>query len=131
MDKMLQYFKNDRFAEHTGIELNEVSPGHARASMIIRDHHLNAFGSVHGGAIFTLADLVFAAACNSHGTLAVAINAGISFVKSVSEGTLRAEAKEVSVNKRISTYSIKVRDDEDEIVATFQGMAYRKQDSLF
>ncbi len=58
---------NDRFAEHTGIELVEVSKGYARAEMKVEEKHLNGLGLAHGGAIFTLADLAFAAACNSHG----------------------------------------------------------------
>jgi len=66
---------------------------------------------VHGGAIFTLADLAFAAASNSHGTVAVAINASIWFVTAAREGTLYAEAKEVSRNPKLATYSIQVTDD--------------------
>ena len=40
---------------------------------------LNGEGLTHGGAIFGLADLVFAAASNSHGNLALALNVNISF----------------------------------------------------
>ena len=39
--------------------------------MEIKEHHLNGIKKVHGAAIFTLADLVFAVASNSHGTVAM------------------------------------------------------------
>jgi acyl-CoA thioesterase len=85
---------------------------------------------VHGGAIFTLADLAFAAASNSHGTVAVAINASIWFVKAGTQGTLFAEAREVSRNPKLATYSITITDDAGEIVALFEGMVYRKKDQI-
>ena len=85
MEAIKTFFKQDKFAEHVGIELLAVSEGCARASLEIKPHHLNAVGIVHGAAIFSLADLVFAMASNSHGTVAVAVNANISFMKAVQQ----------------------------------------------
>ncbi|MGB9624460.1 MAG: PaaI family thioesterase [Phycisphaerae bacterium] len=131
MDRIKEFFtENDLFARHCGIELIEVGKGTARTRMKIQEHHLNGVRSVQGGAIFTLADLAFAAACNSHGTVAVAINVSITFIKAATGGTLTAEAKEVSVNPKLGTYSIQVTNDAGEVVATFQGLAYRKKESL-
>ncbi len=130
MKAIWDFFKNDRFARHSGIELLDIGKGYAKAKMAINDSHLNGVNLVHGGAIFTLADLVFAAASNSHGTVAVAINASIWFVKAAKQGTLFAEAKEVSCNPKLATYSIRVTDDSDELVASFEGMVYRKKDQI-
>ena len=130
MRTIKEFFKNDRFAARCGIELIEVSEGHAKAKMQIEDHHRNGINVVHGGAIFTLADLAFAAASNSHGTVAVAINASIWYVKAAMEGTLFAEAKEISLNPKLATYSIEVTDDAGKIVATFEGMVYRKKQTI-
>ncbi len=130
MDAVRQCFKNDRFSERSNIELLTVSAGRAKAKMTLHKHHLNGLGTIHGGAIFTLADFVFAAAANSHGTVAVAINANITFMKAASAGTLWAEAREVSKNFKIGTYVVDVKDDQGELVAQFQGLAYRKKDKL-
>jgi len=56
MEAVKNFFKNDRFAEHVGIELLEVSEGRAKAKMEIKEHHLNGIDIAHGGAIFSLAD---------------------------------------------------------------------------
>jgi acyl-CoA thioesterase len=130
MQAIWEFFKNDRFARHSGIELLEIGAGRAKAKMAITDSHLNGVNVVHGGAIFTLADLAFAAASNSHGTVAVAINASIWFVKAARGGALYAEATEVSRNPKLATYSIQVTDDAGEIVASFEGMVYRKKDQI-
>lgn len=121
---------NDSFAAHCGAVLTEVGPGSATARMEIRDHHLNAVGIVHGGAIFTIADFAFAMASNSHGTVAVAINANISFVKAVRGGVLTATAREVSRNTKLASYAIDVTDDAGDLVASFQGMVYRKSSEV-
>lgn len=130
MDIIKEFSENDRFAKTLGIELIEVSKGSAKAKMKIKDIHLNSVNTVHGGAIFTLADFAFAIAANTHGNIAVALNVNISFLKAVSEGTLIAEAEEVSINRKIATYMIRVLNENNELIATFQGMAYRKEKSL-
>jgi len=130
MQTIRNFLKNDRFAEHNGIELLEISQGRAKAKLQIRDYHLNGANIVHGGAIFALADLVFAAASNSHGTIAVAINANISFLKASAGGTLYADAREISKNPKLGTYTIDVTNEDGEIIAVFQGMVYRKKDKI-
>ena len=82
------------------------------------------------GAIFTLADFAFAAASNSHGSVAVAVNVSITFMKAGIAGTLWAEAKEVSKNHKLGSYTVEVKDDEGDLVALFQGLAYRKSEQI-
>lgn len=128
IQKLKEYFKNDRYAALTGIEILEADNGYCKAKMEIDDKHLNAANVVQGGAIFTLADLAFAVASNSHGQLALAINVNISFLKGKSEGTLFASAKELDDPKRIGAYDILVTDEADKLVARFNGLVYRKNE---
>ncbi len=126
MEDQSGFFSKDTFARGAGIELLEVSPGRARVKMEVRDMHLNSHGTVHGGAIFTLADAAFALASNSHGIPAAAINASISYMKSARSGTLFADAVEYSKNPKLATYTVDVTDERGEKIAIFQGMVYRK-----
>jgi len=130
MKHIQQFFTQDHFARLCGIELLSVAPGHAVAQMQIRPDHLNAVGIVQGGAIFTLADLVFAAASNSHGRMAVSINVSITYMKATSAGTLRAEARELSANSKLGSYTVNVTDDHGELIAVFQGLTFRKDQAL-
>jgi acyl-CoA thioesterase len=69
-------------------------------------------------------------ASNSHGTVAVAINATISYLKAARGGTLFAEAHEVSRDAKLASYTVNVTDDTGDLVAVFQGMVYRKKDPI-
>ncbi|HUV80144.1 MAG TPA: hotdog fold thioesterase [Candidatus Bathyarchaeia archaeon] len=130
MTTIEEYFKKDKYAELTGIKLLEISEGRARAMLEIDESNLNSAGTVQGGAIFTLADFAFAAAAHSHGTVAVAINSSISFFKAVSGGILYADAKEISFHPKLASYIVDVTNERNELIATFQGMVYRKKDKL-
>ena len=121
-------FANDRFAAASGVELVELRPGYAKAHLKIHQRHLNSVGIVQGGAIFTLADFAFAVACNSAGRIAVAVSMNLACTKATRSGTLRAEAIEVSRSRRISVCTVRVTDDDDELVALFQGTAYIKDE---
>lgn len=124
------YFSRDRIAELLGIELAEFGEGWAKCRMPVRDIHLNGFDVVHGAALFGLADFTFAVASNSHGTVALAINTDMSFVRAVASGTLHADAREMSLSPKLGTYNITITDDTGATVALFHGMAYRKKDSI-
>ena len=121
MEAMRKALENDAYASHLGIELLSLDAGRARASMPVKNFHTNMHGMVHGGAIFSLADFVFQAASNSHGVLAVAVQAPRRKI-------LYAEANEVSRTRRLATYSIRVTEEGDRLVAMFQGTVYRMPD---
>jgi len=59
----------------------------------------------------------------------VALNVSITFMKAAITGTLWAEAREVSKNFKVGSYVVEVKDDQGDLVATFQGLAYRKRTS--
>ena len=131
MQEIKEFFSTgDLFARHAGIELVDAGLGWAKASMKIEPFHFNGAGTVHGGAIFTLADFAFAVASNSHGTLAMGINTSVNFVKAAIKGTLYAEAVEQAKGPKLASYSVMVTDDVGDVVAIFQGMVYRKKESI-
>ncbi len=129
-NKARTFFASDRYAALTGVEILDAGKGYCKAKLKIEDKHLNAANVVQGGAIFTLADLAFAVASNSHGRLALAINVNISFLQGKSAGILYATATEVGEPKRLGAYDVLVTDEQDEIIARFNGMVYRKNQDL-
>jgi acyl-CoA thioesterase len=122
---MDHWVKQDRLAQHLGMELVELEVGRAKVKMEAKAEHCNGLGMVHGGTLFSLADYAFAAACNSHGVPTVAIHAAISYVKAAKLGVLVAEARE-TVDAKIGTTEVRVTDGEGQLIALFQGMSYRK-----
>ncbi len=124
-----RFLQRDKFAVLLGIELLEAGNGRAKAKLTLTDEHLNGVDYAHGGVVFSLADFTLAAAANSRGNLALSINSSISFVKAVRKETLIAEAVETSKNSKLATYTVNISDEEGALVATLQGMVYRKKEN--
>ncbi|MBP5384741.1 MAG: PaaI family thioesterase [Lachnospiraceae bacterium] len=122
MDKLEQareMFAKDRFAtEQTGAVVEEVAPNHAKCSMKITDQHRNAYGSVMGGAIYTLADFAFAVASNfDHEKACVSINGNAVFLSASRGSVLYAEADLLKDGKNNCFYEVNVYDDLDRLIA--------------
>jgi acyl-CoA thioesterase len=122
----LKNVRNDRFAQLLGIEILDVHPGYALAEMKIEEKHRNGINTVQGGAIFTLADYAFAAACNADGSTTVAINASISYFRAPQGAYIRAEAREEHKNRKICGYKVEIKDEDGSLIASFSGLGYRK-----
>lgn len=124
------FFKGDRFAAQAGIEILECGEGYARLSMPVTADHLNASGMCQGGAIFTLADLAFAVAVNSHEQLTVSVSANITFVSNVSGGMLYAEAREVLNHHKLPYAEVRITADDGSLCAILTSTGYRKRAAL-
>lgn len=124
--------QNDQLAQSMNIQLLDTDKGQCSLSMKIKSSLLNAAGVVHGGATFTLADVAFAIASNSHGRIALSLNANICYPATAKKGdTLIAIAKEISLGKTTATYQVEVKRKSDKkLTALFTGTVFRKQEQL-
>lgn len=113
----------DAASRAMGMELVDVGVGRATLRMTVRHDMVQGHGTCHGGALFTLADSAFAFCCNSHGTVAVASSADITFVAPAALGdVLVAEAVEEATFGRSGVTRVRVtRECDGALVALFQG----------
>jgi len=93
---------------------------------------LNFHAMTHGGLVFALGDIAFAAASNSHGQTALALNVTISFLRPTGAGDqLVAEAREVQRGGATALYDIVVTERaSQQLVAKSQATVYRKRESF-
>ena len=117
--------EKDHFTRWMGMEVTDYADGYCKLHFTIRLEMLNGFGTVHGGILFSAADSAFAFACNSEGTLTVALDVTINFVKPAKEGDwLEVEAQKVHRGNKTGFYDVVVRDAEGQTVAIFRGTAF-------
>ena len=115
---------SDAASRMFGIEVLGYGEGWARAQLTVRDDMVNGHGICHGGVIFSLADTVFACACNSWGPSAVAAGAEIVFVAPGRRGdVLTAEARVRARYGRNGLYDVTIARG-DQLVAEFRGRSH-------
>ncbi|MDP2626696.1 MAG: hotdog fold thioesterase [Candidatus Rokubacteria bacterium] len=118
--------ESEPWAHALGVEYEEIGPGYCRVALTLQPHMLNHQGSPHGGVIFSLADVAFGVACNSHGETAVALTMTITFLATVAPGSrLIAEGQERRQGRRAGFYDIRVRTDDGTPVASVSCLSHR------
>ena len=118
--------EDDPWARALAIEFLELGRGYCRLRMTIQPHMLNFQGAPHGGVIFSLADVAFGAACNSHGEPAVALTVTISYLAATTAGArLVAEARETKQGRRAGFYDISVTTEDGAVIAAAHCVAHR------
>ncbi len=119
--------KKEPFAQAINMELVALDLGYSVVEMIYNPATMNnIYDRAHGGAIYALIDEAFETSCQTHGSVAVALNVNVTYVSSPETGVrLQAEAKEVSLTKKTAGYDIKVKDQNGQVIATCQALAFR------
>ena len=125
-----EYFKNDRFADMVGIEIDSIAADEVVCSLHIEAHHLNAGNKVQGGAIFTLADYAFAVACNYDGlsqnkkTITVGHACNITYFNPATGTKLIAKSECMQKGRKLSVFRVTVTDDKGTNIAEMTCTAY-------
>lgn len=116
----------DALSRWLGLEVIEVAPRRSTCRMTVRPEMVNGFGVAHGGIVFSLADSAFAFACNTHGTVTVAVDNTITYPAAIHPGdVLTAVAAEEAASNRLGFYRVVVTNQAGAVVALFKGTAYR------
>ena len=130
--KIETHIRTDPFANWLGATIETIEPGYSRVSLVVTESMLNFHAMTHGGLVFALGDIAFAAASNSHGQTALALNVAISFLRPTGAGDhLVAEAKEVQMGGATALYDIVVTEQNSQkLVAKSQATVYRKRETF-
>ena len=127
LEEAQEFFRADRFATDNGMVLDEIGEDWAKASVTLAEVHRNAQGDIMGGAIFTLGDLAFAAACNNVHFPSVAQQVSINLMSATHGSKLFAYAKCIKDGRSSGVYTVMITDDLGKDIALYTAVAFKKQ----
>ena len=125
-------YGKDVASQNIGITIDEIREGFARLKMPVNNEMLNGHGICHGGFIFALADTAFACACNTRNDANLAQKCSIEY-KRPGKGrrpTGTATAEHQSQDGRYGRYQVTVTDQDDNLIACFEGQSCRVRGKL-
>lgn len=133
--KMEQYNNSYTFGTRIGVKVVDLKEGYAKAIMPINQDSLNPHGTVHGGCIFTLADIVGGVAASSYGGKIVTVNSNLHYLNAgIDTKGMIAEARELKAGKRILTYEVCIMDQDNKVLAdgifTYMNLGVNDGDEL-
>ena len=125
LEEVREFFSKDRFATENGAVIDEIGDNYAKCSLDIDSRHLNAMGSLMGGATFTLADFTFAVASNWQNPGTVSLNSNITFLGVPKGKRLIAGAECVKDGRSTCYYLVKITDELGTLVAEVAITGYK------
>lgn len=116
------------FANHAGVVVTDARPDYAEAILEIKPETLNSFGSVHGGAFFTLADVCAGMAARTDGRGYVTQQASVQFLRGAKEGRITARAQVLHRGGTVCLIEVRITDAADRLLflGTFNFYCVRK-----
>jgi uncharacterized protein (TIGR00369 family) len=114
-------FDSIPFSKLLGMELAEIAPGRATVKMAMREELKQPSHLLHGGATASLIDTATAfavASTFSKGENAATVDLTVHFLRPVTEGSVRCDAKVLRAGKRLITVSAEVFNDDEKLIAT-------------
>lgn len=99
---------SDKFSVRSGMKLTELREGYAKVEMVIDDYSKNYMGSMHGGLLYTMADVAAGASMIYCGKQAVTLNASTEYIKAAYSGLIIAEGRVISEGKTICRCEVDV-----------------------
>ncbi|MFP3155538.1 PaaI family thioesterase [Lachnospiraceae bacterium ZAX-1] len=107
------------FAKELGIHSVSMEAGYAKMEMATTEFHRNPIGTVHGGAIFSLADTVGGLAALSRGRYVTTVSGNINYLHAAGKATmLIGEAREVKAGKSLGIYDVTITDENGKLIST-------------
>ena len=126
-EALFKAVNKEPFAQALNITLKELDLGYSMVEMKYDPDRMdNIYQYAHGGALFGLIDEAFETACQTEGTIAVALNMNVTYVASPMAGArLNAVARQISQTKKTASFDIKVTDETGALIASCSALAYR------
>lgn len=115
--RFIEHFnKQDSFSKYNNIKLTKMELGYAEAEIEIKEDSFNFMGSLHGGAIFTLGDVVAGTSIVSYGYNCVTLNCNINFIRPVFKGKVIAKANVVHKGKQTGITEMTIVDEDNKLI---------------
>ena len=105
--------EQNHFARYIGIVTTKIEKGYAEAVLTVKPEYMNTMNIVHGGCIYTLADVATGSAAASLCSQAVT--------------TSGAYSKCIKNGKNVLLFDVEIKSDDDNIIGKGTFTCYRLQ----
>lgn len=110
------------YMQELKIDILEIERGFVKGKLTVTDKVLNPYGSVHGGCLFSLADITAGLAACTYGVYSSTIDGNMEYIlPAMDTEYIICEAKEIRQGMHVSQYEADLYDDKHQLVdkATF------------
>lgn len=111
-----QYVASNPFMQYNHMYITEVSEESSEIRMEVHPDGLNIMGQIHGGLLYSLADVVTGLTARADGRKYVTQSAHVNFIGNISSGTVIARGNLVRRGRSITIVRGVVTDEQGKLL---------------
>lgn len=118
----LKQYRNraNAFANYIGFQIDKLDEGYAEGRMKLSKEHRNPIGSVHGGCLYTCADVAGGTAASTYGDRVTTLDSTIQYLRPglLDSTELIATGKVLKRGRRAIVSQIEIKDQNGKLLCT-------------
>ena len=116
---LLSDVEQNEYMKYLGIELLELEEKYAKGRMRVNDKLLNPYGTMHGGSLYSLADIVAGTCACMQGKMVATVSGNMNYLlPGIATTYIWCEAKNIRQGAHLSVFDIVLKDDKDNVLQT-------------
>lgn len=105
------------YVQFLGIEFQELREGYGKARMRYKKELVNPYGIMHGGSLYSMADIVAGATACMHGYFVTTVSGTLNFLLPAEDTKyVYCEARELRQGKHLAVYDVRITDDDEKLL---------------
>ena len=111
--------KDNEYMQMLNLELLEVDEGYANGRLRVEDKLLNLNHTVHGGCLYSLADIIAGIAACAYGNNVCTVSGSMNYVNPAYDTKyIFCEATEVRQGSHLGVYDVRLTNDKNGVIET-------------
>lgn len=116
-DTMTEVLLNDPFSKHLGIEIEDFEEKFIRAKIPFKPDLINNYGSLHGGALYSFADIIAGCVACMSGKFCTTVEGNMNYLEpAMSKEFIYCEAKRVRAGSHLIVVKVKIKNDAGKLL---------------
>lgn len=105
------------YVQFLGIEFQELREGYSKARMKYKKELANPYGMLHGGSLYSMADIVAGTAACMCGYYVTTVSGTLNFLLPADDTKyVYCEAVQLRQGRHLAVYDVKITDDEQHLL---------------
>ena len=116
-EKLIKELYENQYNQFIGFEILELSSTYSKSRIKFSERLLNNYGSIHGGALLSLVDVMAGATASMSGHYVTTVSANLNFLlPAVNTEYIYCECMKLKTGKHILVFDIRVTDDKGNLL---------------
>lgn len=115
--KLIAETIENEYNRYIGIEVLELNPNYSKSRMKNREAVHNTYGTIHGGALLSLADAMAGVTASMGGYYVTTVSSNLNFLlPATNTEYVYCECLKLKTGKHISVFDIRITDDNGNLL---------------